>query len=432
VSVTTAKPSPREAALPELASTTPRLTRLPHPGAPLPKPPDDDHFHTEYLQVAMGPSHPATHGTMHMLLTLDGETVVDVDVKVGYLHRGFEKMAEVSTYNQVIPYTDRLNYVSPLCNNVGWVMTVEKALGIDVTPRCKWIRMVACELSRMSDHLTSIGAGALELGGFTPFLYCIQAREEVWDVIEEITGARLTTSYTRVGGLRHDLPEGFTERFAGMKAYVLKLLKDADALLTRNRIFYDRMAGVGAITKEQAISLGFTGPALRSTGVDYDVRTYAPYLFYKDVEFDVPVGTKGDNYDRYLIRLEEIHQSLRIIDQCLAKMEPGPVNVDDWNVVLPPKEAVYNSIEGMIAHFKIIMEGVKVPPGEVYGYVEGGNGEVGFYLVSDGSGRPWRVKVRPPCFAIMQGLRPMIVGGSLADIVPTFDTINMIGGEIDR
>ena len=392
----------------------------------------DDHLHSEYMQIAMGPSHPATHGTMQMLLTLDGETVIDADVKIGYLHRGFEKMAEVMTYNQVIPYTDRLNYVSPLCNNVGWVLAVEKALGIDVPRRCKWIRMIVCELSRMSDHLTSIGAGALELGGFTPFLYCIQAREEVWDVTEEITGARLTTSYTRVGGLRHDLPEGFAERYAGMKAYILKLLKDADALLTRNRIFYDRMAGVGVIDADTAVSLGFTGVCLRSTGVDYDVRTYAPYLLYKEVDFDVPVGAKGDNYDRYLCRVAEIHQALRIIDQCIEKIEPGPVNVDDWTVVLPPKEAVYNTIEGMIAHFKIIMEGVKVPPGEVYGYIEGGNGELGYYIVSDGSGRPWRVKVRPPCFAVMQGLRQMIVGGNLADIVPTFDTLNMIGGEIDR
>ena len=407
-----------------------RLIKLPPPADLSVK--EDDHLHTEYMRVAMGPSHPATHGTMQMNLTLDGETVIDVEVKIGYLHRGFEKMAEVCTYNQVIPYTDRLNYVSPLCNNVGWVMAVEKALGIEATPRAKWIRMIVSELSRISDHLTSVGAGALELGGFTPFLYCIQAREDVWDVIEEICGARLTTSYTRVGGLSHDLPEGFEARYKTCKAYVLKLLADADALLTRNRIFYDRMANVGKITKEFAVELGFTGPCLRSTGVDYDVRTYAPYCFYDQVEFDVPVGSNGDNYDRYLIRLEEMKQSFRIIDQSLAKMEPGPVNVADWTVVLPPKEAVYNTIEGMIAHFKIIMEGVKVPPGEVYGYVEGGNGEVGFYIVSDGSGRPWRVKVRPPCFAIMQGLKPMIIGGFLADIVPTFDTINMIGGEIDR
>lgn len=392
----------------------------------------DDHLHTEYMQLAMGPSHPATHGTMQMLLTLDGETVVDVDVKVGYLHRGFEKMAEVSTYNQVIPYTDRLNYVSPLCNNVGWVLAVEKALGIDVPDRCKWIRMIVCEISRITDHLTAIGAGALELGGFTPFLYCIQAREELWDVIEELTGARMTTTYTRVGGLRHDLYDAFPERYRQTKAQVLKLLTDTDALLTRNRIFYDRMADVGVISKEMAIELGFSGPCLRSTGVDYDVRTYAPYLHYDKVDFDVPVGSKGDNYDRYLVRLNEIQQSFRIIDQCLQLIEPGPVSVDDWNIVLPPKEQVYNTIEAMIAHFKIIMEGVKVPAGEVYGYIEAGNGELGYYIVSDGSGRPWRVKCRPPCFAIMQGLKPMIVGGFLADIVPTFDTINMIGGEIDR
>lgn len=407
-----------------------RLTKVPPPKG---KSEDESGpYHSEYMQLAMGPSHPATHGTMQMLLTLDGETVVDVDVKIGYLHRGFEKMSEVSTYNQVIPYTDRLNYVSPLINNVGWALTVEKALGIEVTPRCKWIRMIMSELSRISDHLTSIGAGSLELGGFTPFLYCIQAREEVWDIIEEVTGARLTTSYTRIGGLRHDLPENTEERVAVCKDYVLNLLNDVDVLLTNNRLFYDRMQDVGVISQELAVELGFSGPCLRSTGIDYDVRTAAPYLFYDQVDFDVPVGHKGDNYDRYLIRMEEIKQSFRIIDQCFEKMQPGPVNVDDWTVVLPPKDAVYNTIEGMIAHFKIIMEGVKVPAGEVYGYVEGGNGELGFYLVSDGSGRPWRVKVRPPCFAIMQGLKPMIVGDQLADIIPTFDTINMIGGEIDR
>lgn len=394
--------------------------------------PVDDSFHTQFLDLAMGPSHPATHGTMQMLLTLDGETVVDADVKVGFLHRGFEKMAEISTYTQVIPYTDRLNYVSPLCNNVGWVMAVEKALGIEVPRRGQWIRMIVSELSRISDHLTAVGAGALELGGFTPFLYSIQAREEVWEVIEEITGARLTTTYARVGGLKHDLPENFQERWEFTRDYVKKLWVDVDALLTKNRIFYDRMADVGVIDQESAVALGFTGVCLRSTGVDYDVRTYAPYLLYDEVEFDVPVGKHGDNLDRYLCRMEEIQQSIRIIDQCLEKMEPGPISVDDWNVILPPKEAVYNTIEGMIAHFKLIMEGVKVPPGEVYGYTEGGNGELGFYIVSDGTGRPWRVKVRPPCFATMQGLRRMIVGGNLADIVPTFDTLNMIGGEIDR
>ena len=392
----------------------------------------DDHLHTSHMTLNMGPSHPATHGTVRFELTLDGETVVDMDTDIGYLHRGFEKMAEVSTYKQVLPYTDRLNYVSPLCNNVGWSLAVEKALEVDVPERCKYIRMICCEMSRITDHLTSIGAGALELGGFTPFLYAVQAREELWDRIEELTGARLTTSYTRVGGLAGDLPDGWEDAVQATRRQVETLVADVDKLLTRNRIFYDRMAGVGAISAEDAIDYGFTGPCLRSAGVDYDVRSHAPYLLYDRMEFDVPVGTDGDNYDRYLVRLEEMRQSFRIIDQCFAQMEPGPVNIDDWTIVLPPKDDVYNSIEGMIAHFKLIMEGVHVPSGEVYSYTEAGNGELGYYIVSDGSGRPWRGKVRPPCFAVMQALRPMIIGGLLADIVPTFDTINMIGGEIDR
>jgi NADH-quinone oxidoreductase subunit D len=398
-----------------------------------PQAPADDHMHAEYYTINMGPSHPATHGTVRFELTLDGETIVEIDPHIGYLHRGFEKMSEVCTYGQVLPYTDRLNYVSPLCNNVGWSMTIEKALGIDTPDRCKYIRMIACELSRISDHLTSISAGALELGGFTPFLYGIQAREIIWDRIEELTGARMTTAYTRVGGLNYDIPAGWEEAVDNARKQVQHLVNDVDKLLTRNRIFYDRMAGVGAISQADAIDLGFTGPCLRSTGVDYDVRTYAPYLHYDRVQFDVPVGTNGDNYDRYLVvRLAEMEQSWRIIEQCFAQMEPGPVSVGDWKIVLPPKDAVYNSIEGMIAHFKLIMEGVRVPSGEVYGYIEGGNGEVGYYVVSDGSGRPWRVKVRPPCFALMQGLRLMTRGALLADIIPTFDTINMIGGEIDR
>ena len=392
----------------------------------------DDHLHTEYLQIAMGPSHPATHGTMQMMLTLDGETVVDVDIKIGYLHRGFEKMAEVATYNQVIPYTDRLNYVSPLCNNVGWVLAVEKALGVEVPDRCKWIRMIVCEISRITDHLTAVGAGALELGGFTPFLYCIEAREALWDLIEELTGARMTTTYTRVGGLKHDLYEGFEGRYEETKAQVQKLLKDSDALLTRNRIFYDRMAGVGIVSKEMAIELGFTGPCLRSTGVDYDVRTYAPYLNYDKVEFDVPVGQTGDNYDRYLCRIAEIQQSFRIIDQCLVKMQPGPVSVDDWNVVLPPKEQVYNTIEGMIAHFKLIMEGVKVPAGEVYVATESPKGEFGVYLVSDGTNKPYRCKIRAPGFAHLQAMDFLCRGHMLADVSAILGSIDIVFGEVDR
>lgn len=387
---------------------------------------------TENLTLNMGPSHPAMHGTVRMELSLDGETVVDADINVGYLHRGFEKMCEAGTWTKVIPYTDRLNYVSPLINNVGYVMAVEKLLGVEITERCKYVRVLISEISRITDHLTAIGASALELGAFTPFLYTMQAREEFYFLIEELTGARVTTNFTRIGGLRRDLTENFRERYFYCEERLLKLLDDIDKLLTKNRIFYDRMDEVGVIPKDLAVELGFTGPVLRSTGVDYDVRKYHPYLVYDRFEFDVPVGHKGDNYDRYLVRMEEIRQSVRIIRQALEQIPEGPIDIDNWGVVLPPKQAVYNSIEGMIAHFEIIMFGIKVPKGEAYSFVEGGNGELGFYVVSDGSGFPYRVHCRPPCFALMQGLKDMIVGGMIADIIPTFDSINMIGGEIDR
>lgn len=389
-------------------------------------------LHTETLRIQMGPSHPAMHGTVCIRLTLDGETVVDADVDIGYLHRGFEKMAEAGTWTKVIPYTDRLNYVSPLINNVGYCGAVEKLLGVEITERCKYIRVFISEISRICDHLTAIGAAALEIGAFTPFLWAMQAREEFYFLIEMITGARVTTSYTRIGGVRWDLPEGWVERYQKCEKVLMERLDDIETLLTRNRIFIDRNAGVGVMKAEDAIAWGFTGPCLRAAGVDYDVRKAQPYLVYDRLEFDVPIGTEGDNYDRYLVRLEEIRQSVRIIRQVIRDIPEGPVNIDDWRIVLPPKEAVYHTIEGMIAHFEIIMKGIQVPPGEAYYAVEGGNGEVGFYVVSDGSGRPYRVHIRPPCFAIMQALRDMIVGSMVADIIPTFDSINMIGGEIDR
>lgn len=389
-------------------------------------------LHTEVLQVNMGPSHPAMHGTVRIRLSLDGETVVGADVDIGYLHRGFEKMAEAGTWTKVIPYTDRLNYVSPLINNVGYCGAVEKLLGIEVTERCQYVRVFASEVSRICDHLTAIGASALEVGAFTPFLWAMQAREEFYFLIEMITGARVTTSYARIGGLRWDLPEGWVERYEQCERKLLQLLDDIETLLTRNRIFIDRNADVGVMKADDAIAWGFTGPCLRAAGVDYDVRKAQPYLVYDRLEFDIPVGHRGDNFDRYLVRLEEIRQSVRIIRQVIRDIPEGPVNVDDWRIVLPPKDQVYDTIEGMIAHFENVVKGIQVPPGEAYYAVEGGNGEVGFYVVSDGSGRPYRVHVRPPCFAIMQGLRDMIVGGMVADIIPTFDSINMIGGEIDR
>ncbi len=391
-----------------------------------------DPLHPTDMTINMGPSHPAMHGTVKMVLTLDGETVKEADVNIGYLHRGMEKESESGTWNQVVPYTDRLNYCSPLINNCGYVLAVEKLAGIEVPPRCAYIRTLLSEIARICDHLTAIAAQALELAAFTPFLYGVEARELLYQLIEEVTGARLTSSYARVGSVRFDLPMSFEEHWREALPRIEVLLDDTHRLLTGNRIFHDRMANVGVISKADAIDYGFTGPVLRSTGVDYDVRKDHPYLAYGDIDFDVPVGHNGDNFDRYLIRMEEMRQSIRIINQCFEKMPDGPVAIDDWTVVLPPKEEVYNSIEAMMAHFKVIMHGSRIPKGEAYGYVEGGNGELGFYVVSDGERGPYRLHVRAPCFYLMQGLRQMIVGDMLADIIPTFDSINMIGGEIDR
>ncbi len=394
--------------------------------------PLDQDIHTEPMILQMGPSHPATHGTVRFTLTLDGEKVIKCDTEVGYLHRGFEKECENSTWTQVFPYTDRLNYVSPLLNNFGYALAVERLLEIEVPERCNWIRTIMGEISRLSDHLTCVGAGGLELGAMTAFLYALEGRELVWDLIEEVTGARLTVSYGRIGGVKDDLTEDFADRWAYTRGRLQEIHANTHKLLTRNRIFLDRMQGTGVLTPEMGISYGYTGPVLRSTGVDYDVRKDHPYFMYGEVDFDVPVGDTGDNYDRYLVRMEEITQSIRIIDQCLERMEPGPVNSDDPRVVLPEKEKVYNSIEGMINHFKIIFEGIQVPPGEVYSYTEAGNGELGFYIVSNGTGKPWKIHVRSPSLIMMGGLHHLIEGGLLADIIPTFDTINMIGGECDK
>ena len=386
----------------------------------------------DLMVLNMGPSHPAMHGTVRMVVTLDGETVVKCDPEIGYLHRGFEKQCENATWTQVFPYTDRLNYVSPLLNNFGYAHAVEKLLGLEITDRAKYIRTIMGEISRLTDHLTSIGAGSLELAAMTAFLYCIEARDLLYDLIEEVTGARLTVSYARIGGLKFDLPDEFEARWNGIEPRLLDTLDRVNRLMTRNRVFMDRMEGTGVISREDAVSLGFTGPCLRATGIDLDIRKDHPYFAYDRVDFDVPVGTRGDNYDRYLVRYYECLESVRIIRQCLRDMPKGPVNVDNPYVVMPEKDLVYNSIEGMINHFKLIFEGIQVPPGECYSYTEAANGELGFYIVSDGTGRPWKLRVRPPCFYLMGGVGRMTEGGMLADIIPTFDTINMIGGEVDR
>jgi len=388
---------------------------------------------SEPMHLNMGPSHPAMHGTVRMVLELSGETIVKSDVQIGYLHRGFEKMCERGTWAQVFPYADRLNYVSPMLNNVGYALAVEKLCDIAVPDRCQWYRMILGELARISDHLTCTGAMAMELGAFTPFLWFIKAREMVWDILEEETGARLTHSFGRIGGMAKPPTPALKEMCRKAIPTILGILEDGEGMLLKNRIFIDRLENVGNISGEDAVALSWTGPCLRASGVAYDVRKAHPYLKYDEVEFDVPVGKNGDNLDRFLIRLQEIRQSARIILQCCDRMaDEGPVNTDDPRVMLPPKEDVYTTIEATIQHFKLVMEGAKVPKGEVYSYTEGGNGELGFYLVSDGTGTPYRVRIRPPCFPITGGLSKLLAGAMLSDIVPTFGSLNMIGGECDH
>ncbi len=388
---------------------------------------------TEPMLLNVGPSHPAMHGTVRCVMELTGESIERVDVQVGYLHRGFEKMCERGTWNQVYPYVDRCNYISPMLNNVGFSLACEKMLGIEVPERCQWYRMALGELARISDHLTCVGAMAMELGAFTPFLWMVKAREMIWDIMEEESGARLTHSFGRVGGMANPPTKDFKAHALAVTKQTLKIIDECKALLYGNRIFLDRLEGVGIISAEDAISLGWTGPCLRGSGVPYDVRKAHPYMKYGEVDFEVPIGSNGDCLDRFIVRIDEIAQCARIIEQCCARLaDEGPINVDDPRVVLPPKSEVYDTIEGTIQHFKIVMEGIKIPAGEVYSYTEAGNGELGFYLVSDGSGTPYRVRIRPPCFLVTAGLEKIITGQMMADVVPCFGSLNMIGGECDR
>lgn len=388
---------------------------------------------TEPMLLNVGPSHPAMHGTVRCVMELSGESIQHVDVQVGYLHRGFEKMCERGTWTQVFPYVDRCNYISPMLNNVGYALACEKMLAIEVPERCQYYRMMLGELARISDHLTCDGAMAMELGAFTPFLWMIKGREMLWDLFEEECGARLTHSFGRVGGMAHPPTDGFKENALAVVKHILSIVEEVERLLLGNRIFLDRLEGVGVISAADAVSLGWTGPCLRAAGVPYDVRKAHPYMKYGEVEFDVPVGQSSDCYDRFMVRIEEIKQSARIIEQCAERLpDSGPVNVDDPRIMLPPKEEVYSTIEGTIQHFKIVMEGLKLPAGEVYAYTEAGNGELGFYLVSDGSGTPYRVRIRPPCFLVTGGLERIITGQMIADVVPCFGSLNMIGGECDR
>ncbi|MEM9069578.1 MAG: NADH-quinone oxidoreductase subunit D [Myxococcota bacterium] len=385
------------------------------------------------MRLNMGPSHPAMHGTIRMVLDLDGEIIANVDVQPGYLHRGFEKSCERGTWAQVFPYADRLNYVSPMLNNVGFSLAVEKLLDIEVPERCQYYRVILGELARITDHFTCNGASAMELGAFTPFLWLLKVRDWVWDVLEKESGARMTHSFGRIGGMAAPPTDGFKDDVRALIPEIEKVVAESEKLLLGNRIFLDRMQGIGILSKERALQLGVTGPVLRSTGVPYDVRKDHPYMVYDRFEFEVPVGEDGDNWDRFMVRMEEIRQSIRIIEQALEQMpDDGPVNVDDPRIMLPEKREVYSTIEATIAHFKLVMEGLKCPKGSVYSFTEAGNGELGFYLVSDGSGTPYRVRVRPPCWFNLQASREMLMGDMIADIVPTFGSVNMIGGECDR
>ena len=388
---------------------------------------------TRHMEVNIGPSHPAMHGTVRIAVTLDGETIIKARTEVGFLHRAFEKSSENVHWAQVMPYTDRLNYVSPLINNFGYAQAVEKLFDVEIPERAKYIRVIGAEIARICDHLTCCAAVGMELGGFTPFLWLIEGRDLLYDLIEELSGARVTANYARFGGVAQDLPDGFAGRAQQALDRVFSLADDADSLLTRGRIFIDRTEGVGTITQAQAIGLGITGPFLRATGVDYDVRKQHPYDVYDRMKFESVVGRNGDCYDRWLVRMEEMRQSRLIVLQALREIPAGPCRLDDPRFALPAKDHVYNQIEGLMNHFKLTIEGAQVPPGEVYSYVEGGNGELGFYLVSDGSGRPRKCRVRSPCFAIMQALDTILLpGAQLSDVVPIFGSINMIGGECDR
>jgi NADH-quinone oxidoreductase subunit D len=392
----------------------------------------DAPFPAKRMLVNLGPSHPAMHGTTRAVVELDGETIASMKLDIGFLHRGFEKSCESVTWNQCFPYTDRLNYVSAIMNNVGFALAVEKLCKIDVPDRAKYLRVVGSEMHRMCDHFTLVGALGLELGAMTVLLYAMEARDLLWDRLTELCGARLTSSYCRIGGVARDLPEGWGDKTLKTLDRCAGLRDEIDALLTRNRIFVDRTRDVGVVSREDALDLGFTGPCLRASGEPYDVRKAAPYLVYDRVEFDIPVGSRGDNFDRYLMRIEEMRQSDRILRQCLAQMEPGDIAIRDFRYVLPPKPQVYGTIEGLMAHFKIVMEGIKVPAGEVYSYTEAANGELGFYVVSDGGGRPYKLGIRAPGWPMVAGLPHMVVGSLLADLIPTFDTINMIGGEVEQ
>ena len=384
-----------------------------------------------YSILNLGPTHPATHGIFQNILTMDGDIIMDAVPTVGYIHRAFEKLAERRAFYQIPTLTDRLNYCSAPINNFGWHMTMEKLLGIEVPKRAQYLRVILMEFSRIADHLVCNSVIGVDTGALSGFLFVFQEREKIYEIFEELCGARLTTNMGRIGGLERDFSTRVWDKVNASLESLPKLLAEFEKLLMRNRIFMDRVVGAGPISAERALNYGFTGPNLRAAGVDYDVRVAAPYSSYEDFEFDIPVGTNGDIYDRFMVRQEEMHQSLRIIKQAIAKLPEGPIHADVPDFYLPPKEEVYHNMEALIYQFKIVMGETNVPVGEVYHAVEGGNGELGFYLISDGGRTPFRLSFRRPCFIYYQAYTEMIKGAMLSDAVLTLSSLNVIAGELD-
>ncbi|MCC6711776.1 MAG: NADH dehydrogenase (quinone) subunit D [Candidatus Dadabacteria bacterium] len=389
---------------------------------------------SETMMLNMGPQHPATHGVLRVVLHLDGEVIVKAVPHIGYLHRGIEKLCEHITYQQCLPYTDRMDYLASICNNIGFVLAVEKLLGVqDAIPeRAKTAEVILFELGRIESHLVGIGTNALDLGAMSAFLYCFKERERIYEILETVCGARLTTSYPRVGGLPLDLPDDFEEKVRNFLKVFPKTLYEVDKLLTRNRIWIDRTKDVAYINAEDAIDLGLTGPTLRGSGVPYDVRKATPYLGYENYDFEIPVATEGDAYARYLCRFEEMNQSLRIIRQAIDNLPDGPYAADLPDVVLPEKKLTYTKMESLIRHFVLVYEGFKPEPGEVQHAVENPKGELSYYLISDGSGKPYRMRVRGPSFVNMQALSKMVEGSLIADVIAAIGSLDIVLGEIDR
>jgi NADH-quinone oxidoreductase subunit D len=387
----------------------------------------------ERMSISMGPSHPSTHGVLRLQMELDGEVVKKAEPVIGYLHRGDEKIAENMTYNQFVPYTDRLDYLAPLANNMAYAIAVEKLAKLEVPPRCQAIRVITAEMARISAHLLGLGAFGIDVGAWTVFLYSFTEREKLYKLFEELTGARFTTSYSRIGGVARDVPEGWTGRVDAFCEQFLPRLEETLSLLTRSRIFVDRTAGIGVISKEDAIAYGLTGPNLRASGVPLDLRKNKPYSGYEQYDFDVPVGTKGDGYDRYLVRGEEMRQSVRIIRQAVAKFPGGSWQAEEAKrIVAPPKDKVLTSMEELIQNFMIVTEGPQMPAGEVYFEAENPKGALGFYIVSKGGGVPWRLKIRAPSFCNLSILPKVCVGMMVADIVSILGSLDFVMGECDR